>query len=352
MIADRQPALVPARHALTVSVVVASYRRLNRLEECIDGLQAQTEPPSEVWIVTHSSDTETAAWVERRRREWGAIRLAIVSATNVCVSYNRGLIRSSGEIVAYIDDDAVPRPDWLARIVETYAADLMIAAVGGRDAIHGEIFQRDPGPVSRLLRTQDVGRVTWVGRITGNHHIGTGPARDTDVLKGVNMSFRRSALEYGFDERLLGVGALPHCEVSVTLPLRRRGLRVVYDPGIVVDHFPASRTRGFARSDHDAQATLVLAHNEALVMLDYLPPGRRVLSGVWALAVGTGLTPGVVLLVRDLVERRRGAWTRFRSAQRGRRQALSTRRVPRARLPPGVTASSPARPVQAVPFTD
>jgi hypothetical protein len=91
-----------------------------------------------------------------------------------------GLAAARGEIVAVTDDDAVPRPDWLAGIVERLEADPGLGGVGGRDWIHrgGEVWEGE--------RTQ-VGMVRWYGRVVGDHHLGVGGARDVHLLKGVNQ---------------------------------------------------------------------------------------------------------------------------------------------------------------------
>jgi glycosyltransferase involved in cell wall biosynthesis/predicted O-methyltransferase YrrM len=161
-----------------------------------------------------------------------------------------------------------------------------------------------------------------------NHHIGSGGARDVDVLKGANMSFRKAAVvEQGFDERLLGRGSQVHSELSICLPLRRRGLRVVYDPGIVVLHYPAPRPHG----DHRGSAEQVFSasHNEALQILDYFGPARRIVFLAWGLAIGTTAAPGLAVLARDVLTGRRAAWDRFTAAQRGRAAGWKTRRTPR-----------------------
>jgi hypothetical protein len=254
---------------------------------------------------------------------------------------NCGLTAARGVIVAFVDDDAVPSVDWLKRIVETFERDDRVAAVGGRDVIllGGRVLEpeRRRG-LRRVWPAPAVGRIQWFGRMLGNHHVGVGGARDVDVLKGVNMSFRREAVVgHGFDERLRGVGVQMHSELSICLPLRRRGLRVVYDPGISVLHYPAPRPLGKEREDHTREGVASSTHNEVLQILDYFGPGRRVVLTVWGFCVGTTCSPGLVVLTRDLLERRPAAWMRFDAAQHGRLEAwrshLRTQRIARPGAP-------------------
>ena len=313
-----------------VSVVIATYRRPDRLAECLQALRSQRRPPDEVVVVIHAGDEPTVRAVSPLANAWPQLRIVRVERRGSVAAYNSGLTTARGSIVAYVDDDAVPAPDWLQRIVETFSRDPRIAAVGGRDII---VSDGQVEGIDRRLRSPHrkppVGRIQWFGRMIANHHLGEGPPRDVDVLKGVNMSFRRAAVAgHGFDERLRGDGAQVHSELSICLPLRRRGFRIVYDPSIVVEHHPAPRPRG----DHRAptrQSVLDAAHNEALQVLDYLGPARRTMYGIWGLAIGTSAAPGVAVLIRDLIAGRRTAWSLFRAAQRGRAAAWQTHGTPR-----------------------
>jgi hypothetical protein len=223
---------------------------------------------------------------------------------------NAGLHASTGDVVALTDDDSEPRPDWLSRIVAVYESDSQVAATGGRDWVH----TAEGGLVDGSARV--VGVIDWLGRVTGNHHLGVGPARDVDVLKGVNLSVRGDLLrEIGFDERLIGVGTEHHWELSLCLTLRRAGLRIVYDPRIAVDHHPQPRigdSRTFnARELRDA------AHNQTLAVLRYLPPLRRPLFLAWGFAIGTGSCRGLAQMIRQLPSRGRESWSLFLGSQSG-----------------------------------
>jgi glycosyltransferase involved in cell wall biosynthesis len=330
-----QESVRQSRASAQTSVVVATYRRLDRLAACLDGLQAQSTPPNEVIVVVHAADADTAAYAAQRQSAWPVLRCERVAAPGLVNALNCGLEAAHGAIVAFIDDDAVPAPDWLERILDTYRSDGRIAAVGGRDIIHrpdGSLLGSTQSRLGRLLGPPRVGRIQWCGRMLGNHHQGVGEPQDVDILKGVNMSYRRTALEFPFDERLHGTGALPHSEMSICLPLRRRGLRVVYDPRIVVDHYPAPRRLGYERDEVSLDAISVRSHNEALAILDFFGRDRRLLFVIWALLVGTTECPGFAVLCRDLVDRRPRPWLRFAAAQRGRVDAWGTRRLKRRRL--------------------
>jgi len=299
-----------------VSVVIPTYKRPQSLARCLDALDRQQRPAEETIVVARGDDLDSQELVRSRGDR---VRLVEVHRAGVVAAMNAGIDASSGDVVALTDDDAAPHPDWLARLVEVYERDPPVAAVGGRDRLQiaGEWWNGGSATV--------VGTIGRLGLITGNHHMGVGPARDVDVLKGVNLSVRGDLLrELRIDERLRGVGTEHHWELALCLSLRRRRLRVVYDPAIVVDHHPQPRI-----DDSRQFNPLELrdsAHNKTLAVLEHLPASRRGLYLAWAFAVGTGTEPGLAQLLRALARRRGGAFSRFRGTQTGVILAVRTRR--------------------------
>jgi cellulose synthase/poly-beta-1,6-N-acetylglucosamine synthase-like glycosyltransferase len=264
---------------LSVSVVAPTYRRIDRLAGCLEGLRSQSRTPEEALVVVQGFDEASASFVDGLARGWPELRCVRVAQPGVVLAINSALSVAAGAIVAFVDDDAIPTVDWLKRIVETFKRDDQIAAVGGRDVIYDGGKVLEPGRrrgMGALCGEPGVGRIQWFGRMLGNHHIGVGGARDVDVLKGANMSFRKEAvLGHGVDGRLRGEGAQEHWELSICLPLRRRGLRVVYDPSISALHYPAPRLLGHERAGFSSEGVASSTHNEALEILDYFGPARR-----------------------------------------------------------------------------
>ena len=298
---------------MRVSVVVPSYKRPASLARCLDALARQRRPPEEIIVVVREEDLESRELVLAREPP---VRLVPVSQAGVVAAMNAGIDASGGDVVALTDDDAAPHPDWIARLLERYDADPRIAAVGGRD-----LLWLDGQPWVGSADT--VGTVGAFGLVTGNHHAGIGPARDVDVLKGVNLSVRGELMrEVRIDERLLGVGTEHHWELPLCLTLRRRRLRVVYDPSIAVDHYPQPRiddSRQFSPGElRDS------THNKTLAVLEHLPAWRGAVYLAWASLVGTRGEPGLAQMVRLLPSRGRSALAMFAGTQAGLLLALRT----------------------------
>ena len=292
---------------VTISVIVPSWRRPADLARCLRALAAQGAPPIEVIVGARTGDSETIQ-VVADAAAWNAFPVFAVTTDEpgVVAAMSVALERARGGIVALTDDDAAPRPDWLARLAATFN-DPLVGAAGGRD------WQ----PLERSDR-QEVGRVQWFGRVIGNHHLGAGPARNVDVLKGVNLAIRTSlARALGFDHRLRGAGAQMFWELALCLPLRRAGWRLVYDPAIAVDHHIAprhdadQRHRGLFAAGPQTDAV----HNETLVLLEHLGGVGRLAFMKWALLVGTSIEPGLLQAFRlaargegDVLAKVRATW--------------------------------------------
>ncbi|NJK67345.1 MAG: glycosyltransferase family 2 protein [Microcoleus sp. CSU_2_2] len=303
---------------LKISVVIPSYRRPKDLARCLDAFKKQKLPASEVLVVVRDTDTETWAFIQTLNPEFLPLRTATVIESGVIAAMNAGMDAASGEIVAFTDDDAAPHTDWLERIETHFLSDSNIGGVGGRDWVyHGT--QLEDGKRER------VGQVQWFGRVIGGHHLGVGEAREVDVLKGVNMSFRRSAIgQMQFDRRMRGTGAQVHFELAFSLALKRAGWKLIYDPKVAVDHFPAQRFDEDRRNEFNDIALLNAVHNETLVLLENLPSIRRTAFVFWATFVGTRDAPGFLQWLRFLPKEGTLAGQKLLASLRGRWQAWET----------------------------
>ena len=252
---------------MKMSVLVPSYRRPQDLARCLAGLARQRRAADQVVIVARRNDNETIDTVKRFAPLFSrhcAPDIVLVDQPGVIHAMASGLDHVTGEVVAITDDDAVPHADWLERIEAVFAASLKVGGVGGRDLIPGELG--GPGELH-----ERVGVVQWWGRVVGNHHLGCGGPRPVHVLKGVNCAYRTALLrQAGFDRRLKGTGAQVHFELGIGLDLIKRGWSLVYDPAILVDHFPAPRLDYDKRNSFNARAVSDAVHNETVLLLQHL----------------------------------------------------------------------------------
>lgn len=113
-----------------VSVVICAYTldRWEDLRDTIAAISNQTAPPRETILAIDGNDE----LLERAVRTFDAATvIANAGAPGANGARNTAVSRSSGEIVAFLDDDAVPAVDWLAELVPAFDDELVLG-VGGK----------------------------------------------------------------------------------------------------------------------------------------------------------------------------------------------------------------------------
>jgi glycosyltransferase involved in cell wall biosynthesis len=280
---------------MKITVIVPTCRRSEDLARCLTALKQQTRPADEVVVVIPNSDAETWALLATFNFDLLPLRTVTVSLSGQVAALNAGLDKAQGDIIAITDDDAAPHTDWLERVEIHFLSDNRIGGVGGRDWVYfgAQLYN---GATQKV-----VGRIQWMGRAVGNHHLGTGKPCEVDLLKGANMSYRRAAIErIRFDERLRGTGAQVHNDMAFSLAVKRAGWKLIYDPMVAVDHFQGKRFDEDKRDQFNNVAVTNAVYNETLILLEYLPPIRRFAFLLWAGFVGTRSTPGFLQWLRLL----------------------------------------------------
>jgi Glycosyl transferase family 2 len=100
----------------TVSVIITTYlmARWDWLQECMASAQSQTVPPLEVIVVVdHNQELLEKLVCEVP----GVVAVPNIGDRGVSGARNSGVKASRGEVVAFLDDDAVVTPDWLATLL-------------------------------------------------------------------------------------------------------------------------------------------------------------------------------------------------------------------------------------------
>lgn len=166
---------------LKISVVVCTYNRMESLKNTLDALSALEISNGfdyEAVIVDNNSKDDTRAVVESYQEKFnGRLKYCFEAQQGLCFARNCGIQHSSGDIIAFTDDDCLPPADWLVKI--------------------HDVFSRSP-EISGVL-----GNAVWED--------GKPMYANDSILRGngLNMSFRRSLFdEVGLFDVYLGSGAL------------------------------------------------------------------------------------------------------------------------------------------------
>ena len=240
---------------MTCTVVVCTRDRADVLVRCLSALQRVEYPDFTVLVVDSASRDPR---IEMLARERGADYLR-VDVPGLSRARNAGARACTSEIVAFIDDDAVPERDWLKNVTVEFE-DPTVAIVTGpakplRVVTDSErIMAREAGfraPSPRRIVDRATPRWFELANFGG-------------VGNGFNMAFRRSLFDVwpGFDERLGRGAALVGGEESYAFSqVIQRGHRAVYTPAARVFH-PYQHTmdnlRGQNARDLRAAASYVL----------------------------------------------------------------------------------------------
>ena len=221
---------------IRVSVVVATRNRVEALRRCLDGLEAQTVDPCsfEVIVADNGSSDGTRELVERRLDGSGHLRYVFVGATGPSPARNAGMGLALGEIVAFIDDDAVASPQWLAALLDGHARWPDVAALSGRTELR--FAGRRPSWLHEGLET-------WYSA----RDLGAAPrVLEYECPWGVNVSVRTDvAREIGGFDGTLGPGAhgwLVNEDIDFFRRVRAAGHALGYVPDALVMH-EISQTR-------------------------------------------------------------------------------------------------------------
>ncbi|MCC9075703.1 glycosyltransferase [Litorilinea aerophila] len=216
----------------TFSVVINTTDRARSLQTLLRTLEHQSYPHFEVIVVVGPTNDNT---LEILKDYEDRLRVLHCPVANLSVSRNIGLRAARGDIVAYIDDDAVPSRNWLLQLNRLFANPLIAATGGVVYLIHPTqpTVQHKQGIISALAEQYDV-RASLLDKLPPE---GLGRFW-TMRMMGANMAYRRSALLSigGFDEFYEWV----YDDADVAIRLAAAGFLVHPVSEAPVYHVPAS----------------------------------------------------------------------------------------------------------------
>jgi GT2 family glycosyltransferase len=261
-----------------VSVVVCSYNGARTIRDCLNGLSRLRYPDFEVIVVDDGSTDATALIA----REYDA-RLISTENRGLSAARNAGALAASGEIIAYLDDDAWPDPDWLTYLARTFMT-TSHAVVGGPnitpagDGWVADCVANAPGNPNHVLLTDQL----------------------AEHVPGCNLAALRDRLLAlgGFDEQFRVAGD----DVDLCWRVQAEGWTIGFAPAAMVWHHRRPSVRaywrqqlGYARAEallarkwpekynlagHAAWAGRAYGKGAAVPLL----ASRRIYGGTWGSA--------------------------------------------------------------------
>jgi glycosyltransferase involved in cell wall biosynthesis len=220
-----------------ISAIVCTHNRNWLLIKAIESLLDQTIDPGryEIIVVDNVSTDETPETVGKIAQEYARVKYVFEAKVGLSHARNAGIHAARGDIVAFIDDDAIADPGWLAALLQAYDAYPSAWAVGGKTLPLWE-EERPDWLLDQLLialSIQDLGDQPR-------------PLEHSEIMVGTNCSFHRAVFERigGFSGALgrTGLSLLSGEEVALQVKMRQEELQIYYVPDAVVHHLvPASR---------------------------------------------------------------------------------------------------------------
>lgn len=118
---------------MKISVVVCTYNRSKLLSQCLESLANQTFDKNlyEVIVVDNNSTDDTKEIIKIYTEKYLNFKSYIETQQGSSYARNLGAIKSSGEFIAFIDDDGKAFPDWIEKMEQFIDAHPGIRVFGG-----------------------------------------------------------------------------------------------------------------------------------------------------------------------------------------------------------------------------
>ncbi len=195
-----------------ISIIVCTYNGSATIRDTLDGIKKLDYPNYEVIVVNDGSKDNTAKIVEEY---W--VKLITTANRGLSSARNTGMYNAKGEILAYIDDDAYPDPQWLRYLAYAYSVSDH-GCIGGpniappEDGFLATCVANSPGGPVHVLVSDEI----------------------AEHVPGCNMSFKKDALMKigGFDPVYRNAGD----DVDVCWRIQNSGRTIGFHPAALVWH--------------------------------------------------------------------------------------------------------------------
>jgi GT2 family glycosyltransferase len=281
----------PSPDSLKISVVICTYHRGDLLSRSILGVARQTFPAEDYELIIINNDPSDHS-VELMINQMQStefkdhqeqLRLFHSPFKGLSFARNAGISEARGEVICFLDDDAVPQTDWLEQVWQAFENNPQAGVVGGK-----------------ILLEYPQEAETWMESGWGKFWSEFNPQVD-EIKKatqwwefpfGANWSARKKAIlqiggfrtNYGRKGSDFGGGE----EMVAAVLIQSLGYEVLIDPLAVVIHYPEADRFTFK---HVRKTIIAGTYTQYRMQLDlYLPMGLRLYRLVFQVLVSVGKT--------------------------------------------------------------
>jgi len=212
------------------SVIIPTYNRVDRLQECLRAVLNQTvaRQDYEVIVVNDGSSDGTVDFLTRAEQEYGITHIQLTDL-GIAASRNRGATAACGEILAFVDDDCSVPPTWLSHLEHALRDSQTLLVFGN---VHNVLTENIFSAVHHAMNQYLVKRMNTESNNPG-------------FVLTCSFACRKPVFEQygGFDERFYFGSE----DRELITRLRTAGERIRFEPDIVAKHRHAFSFWSFVR---------------------------------------------------------------------------------------------------------
>jgi len=245
-------------NAPLITVAICTYNRYSLLRKLIATLADQTLLRSsfEVLIVDNTDNEADRKAFADEVHGWPGLQVVYSSPPGLSQARNVALEQCGTEYIVFIDDDALPRPEWLSSLLDVFKK-------SGASVVAGPIEPIWPIPQPDWLPSKYIACLAILDHGTIDRELS-----EYEFAYGTNMAFRVDALREigGFKVGLGRIGSrtlISDEEIEVQLALRARGHKSFYAAAARVSHLVHENriSRNYFRARMAWQAVSTLMHD-------------------------------------------------------------------------------------------
>jgi len=209
-----------------VSAVICTRNRPDLIGTAVRSVLANTYPSFDLLVIDQSTDGRTGDVVRELQSEHSNLRYLHTDKPGLSRAYNIGIRETTGQILAFTDDDCVAPSEWISKIVSSFSAE------EDAELLYGQVLL----PPALADRPDDVPTLAidrpWMQNRKASPFVLYG--------MGANFAARRSLFaRIGYFDEILGGGGPLKSSQDFDLQYRAYvgGVTTCYRPEVQVDHY-------------------------------------------------------------------------------------------------------------------
>lgn len=210
-----------------LSIVICTRDRPDTIARAVESVAAQSYGSFDVLIVDQSRTDDTRKIVDELTGRYPHVRYLHLDQAGLSRAYNAGIRNTTGELLAFTDDDCIAPPGWLETIAHRFTEQPDVGLIYGQVLLPADmVLDTTKGTIPALPFQQ---------RRRLNHREGF-----KVFGMGANFAVRRSTWEkiQGFDEILGGGGPLKSSQdFDFAYRVYRAGGTILLEPDVFVHHY-------------------------------------------------------------------------------------------------------------------